>query len=69
VQYLDHVLRVRDLGLPTPSVLETADGYMRWYFTISHPYITQQHEDVHILRSAEQEGLDEIFAEQHEDQQ
>jgi len=49
--------------------LETAVGYIRWYFVISHPYILRQQEDVHIPMPPEKEAFDEVAVEEHEDWQ
>jgi len=63
IWYIDYVLRVQDLGMPAPTGLETVTVYMRWFSSLSHPYIITSSEDVHISRPPEQEALDEIVAE------
>jgi hypothetical protein len=69
IEYLDYVMSEQDLGLPALTGLEATVGYIRWYFSISHPYILRQQEDAHISGPSEQETVDEVVAEEHEDQQ
>ena len=49
----------------TSNGVEMVVGYMRWFFTISYPYIITPIEDVDIPRPHEQEALNEITIEEH----
>lgn len=42
----------------------TDQGYIRWFYIISHPGMILPNEDVQDMRPPEQEALDEIAAEQ-----
>jgi hypothetical protein len=68
IEYLDYVMSEQDSGLPALTGLEAAVGYIRRYFSISHPYILRQQENAHISRPSEQETVDEVVVEEHEDQ-
>ena len=63
------MLRAHDLGLPAPTGLDIAAGYMRWFSAISHSYIITPHDDVHIPLPHEEEALDVIVVGEHGDQQ
>lgn len=56
VQYLNHMLRLQDLGLHVVNRIETEVGYMWCYLTISHTYILSQ-----------LEALDEVVVEEQGD--
>jgi len=58
------VLSPQDLGLPARHGVETNQGYIRWFYSISHPHIILLDEDVHVPRPPKQEALDEIDVEQ-----
>lgn len=44
-----------------------SNGYIRWFYTISHPHIIALEEEAHIPKPTEQEAFYEIVAEQEED--
>jgi len=58
------VLSEYDLSLLALTGEETATGYMRWYFNISHPHITPHPKNVHILMPAEQKTLNKVVVEE-----
>lgn len=45
--------------------VEMAQGYIKWFYSFSHPRILLQDEDVPIPRPPEQEALDKVVAEQN----
>jgi hypothetical protein len=52
-----------------PTGVKTDDGYIRWFYAISHPCVITPSEDVHILRPPEQDALNEIAIEKQGDTQ
>jgi len=51
-------------GLTAMTGNETSQGYIWWFYSISHPCIILPDEVVHVPRPPEKEALDEIVAEQ-----
>lgn len=47
--------------------VQTAHGYIRWFYYFSHPCIILQDEDVPIPRPPKQDALDVVAAEQNEE--
>jgi len=41
-------------------------GYIRWYFSISHPYIVRKQKDAPIPMPPKQESIDELVVESME---
>jgi len=68
IEHLDYVMSEQESGLPALTSIEAACGYIRRYFSISHPYIVREQEDSHISRSSEQETVDEVVTLEHGDQ-
>ena len=62
-QFLDHALTPQYLDNCAPHGMEAEDGYIRWFYRVSHPLMILPPEDVQVLRPPEQEALDEIAAE------
>ena len=63
MHYLD-MLTDQDLGLAVITSVEATQGYIRWFYSISHPHLILSDEAIHILRRAEQEARDEVIVEQ-----
>lgn len=61
------MLTYQDFGLRVVTGIEAEHGYIRWFYSISHPHIIAPSEAVHILRPLKQKTLDEIAPEQEGD--
>jgi len=58
-----HVLTAQELGLPARQGAKADQGYIRWFYTISHQCMILLDEDVQVPMPLEQKALDEIAAE------
>ena len=61
--HLDHVLIAQQLGHPARQGVETDQGYIRWFYLISHPHMILSDEDIQVPKPIEQKAFDEIAAE------
>lgn len=61
--HLDHMLTGQDLGLAVTTGVESVHGYIRWFYSISHPHLILADEAVPMSKPAEQEALHEVAAE------
>jgi len=57
------MLIAQDFEFAARTGVETSQGYIRCFYSISHPRIILPDEVVHIPRPPEQEALDEIVVE------
>jgi hypothetical protein len=66
--FLDHVLTPQQLCHCALQGVEAEEGYIRWFYPVSHPRMILPLEDVQVPRPLEQQALDEVDVEEDGDQ-
>jgi hypothetical protein len=55
--FLDHAPTPHQLNNRAPHGVEAKEGYIRWFYRVSHPHMILPHEDVQVPRTPEQKPL------------